>query len=146
LPSTDQQDRDLLSALQGIRSGFTQMQIGRPVPIPLAVPTDPQGQALRRPAGQAIYVSRPVQVSGPLRSASLLLPNAVFAAWEKATLTLSQAERPGLRSSRLNLSLQGVFYETDQAVDGVPVVQCPNADASDCTRQRRPGLATDVGA
>ncbi|MDS1141892.1 type 4b pilus protein PilO2 [Pusillimonas sp. SM2304] len=146
LPATAEQDKDLLSALQGIMPGFAQMRIGRPGAIPLSVPTDHQGQALERPAGQAVYVSRPVHVSGPLRSASLFLPHAAFAAWEKATLTLSQAERPGLKDSRLNLSLQGVFYETDQIMDDVSAVRCAGSGAGHCAGQRGSGSAADVGA
>ncbi|MGB6102921.1 MAG: hypothetical protein WBF88_03580, partial [Pusillimonas sp.] len=134
LSSTTENERDLLSALQDIKPGFTQIQIGRPAAIPLSTPTDRQGRPLARPAGQTVYVSRPVHISGPLRSASLLLPILAPAAWEKAAMTLGQAEEPGLKSSKLNLSLQGVFYETDDVAAGMPVAGiCARSDTSDCT-------------
>src|SRR5690606_11434380 len=128
LPTTDQLERDLVSALQDISAGFAQLRLGRTAPVPLSVPTDEHGRALPRPAGQAVFRSRSVHITGPLRSASLLLPHVAVGAWEKATLTLARNDRPSLKHSRLNLSLQGVFYETDLPIAELPVVRCARPD------------------
>src|SRR5690606_33439621 len=53
LPSPAQAERDLLSALQGVKPGFVFMQTGRAVPVPVVAPKDEQGRAMPRPAGQA---------------------------------------------------------------------------------------------
>src|SRR3546814_568679 len=54
-------------------------------------------------------------ISAALRSASLLLPHTSFIAWNKAVLTLREMDRPSLRDSGLNLTLQGVLYENDRS-------------------------------
>ncbi|AEC19961.1 hypothetical protein PT7_1421 [Pusillimonas sp. T7-7] len=133
LPSSAQNERYLLSSLQAIRPAFAQMHLGQPIPIPLLIPKDQQGQPLPRPKDQAVYASRLVQISGPLRSASLLLPNAQSMAWQKATLTLRQAEQADLIRSKLNLSLQGFIYEIDKAMDDSPVAGlCARLDGGRC--------------
>ncbi|NYT85769.1 type 4b pilus protein PilO2 [Pollutimonas harenae] len=133
LSSSAQTERDLLSALQGIRPSFLQMQIGQPVPIPLVVPKDQQGRPLPRPKEQMVYASRPVQIAGPLRSAILLLPNAETMSWLNASLTINQADKVGLTSSKLNLSLQGHIYEIDNAMDGGSgTVMCVQLDDGRC--------------
>src|SRR3546814_14791776 len=49
LPSSAQNERYLLSSLQAIRPAFAQMHLGQPIPIPLLIPKDQQGQPLPRP-------------------------------------------------------------------------------------------------
>ncbi|HUG59512.1 MAG TPA: hypothetical protein VL002_14855 [Candidimonas sp.] len=117
LKTSQQNERDLFSALQAVKPVFSQMQIGKPAPLPVVVPNDGAGQPLPRPPGLIRYLSRSVQFSGPLRSGSLLLPHTVSMQWSKAVLSLHDIERPGLKSSGLNLSLQGVLYEIDAGSD-----------------------------
>lgn len=106
-------ERDLFSSLQAIRTAFSQMQIGQSTRLPVPAPSDDQGQALPRPPNFTSYLSRPVQFSGPLRSASLMLPYTASIAWNKALLILRDVDKPGLKKSSLSLSLQGVLYETE---------------------------------
>lgn len=107
----------IYTGLQGIRPGFGQLQAGKPYSLPLTVPLDAQGAALARPAGITSYGARSLQISGPLRSATLLLPHAQSMAWKKAVLTLRHTDKPDLTRSALVLALHGVLYETDNATD-----------------------------
>ncbi|NYT61343.1 hypothetical protein H0A66_03255 [Alcaligenaceae bacterium] len=113
LPSSAHHERDLFSALQNIKPAFNQMQIGRPAPLPVLAPLDAQGRPLPRPSGMVLYLSRLVQLVGPLRSSGLLLPHTVSMQWHKVLLALRKVEQPGLKNSGLSLSLQGVLYEVD---------------------------------
>ena len=106
-------ERHFFSALQGLRSGFADVQVGKTLPIPLSAPTDGQGRPISRPAHLLAYSSRSVQLSGPLRSAGLLLPHMSFIAWNKAALTLHDVNAPSARDSGLILTLQGVLYENE---------------------------------
>lgn len=106
-------ERQFLSSLQAIQPAFTQVRIGKPVPLSMSIPIDAQGRAVPRPAGLSTYASRSVQLSGPLRSASLLVPQSASISWSKASITLREVDKPGLKTSRLNVSLQGVLYEID---------------------------------
>src|SRR5690606_37955956 len=133
LPSPAQAERDLLSALQGVKPGFVLMQTGRAVPVPVVAPKDEQGMAMPRPAGQAVYASRPLRIAGPLRSASLLLPNTHAMAWQQASLTLNPSASAGLTSSKLNLSLQGLMYEISDSNDSGPgAAVCAGLDGDRC--------------
>lgn len=109
--STEHHERDLFSALQEIKPAFSQMQIGKATPLPVSVPVDEQGRSLPRPPAMALYLSRPVHLAGPLRSSGLLLPHTASMQWNKAVLALRKVDQPGLKSSGLSLSLQGVLYE-----------------------------------
>ncbi|WP_353146728.1 hypothetical protein [Pollutimonas bauzanensis] len=113
LKTSLQNERDLFSALQAIKPAFSQMQVGKPAPLHVAAPQDDSGQPLPRPPGLAHHLSRPIQLGGPLRSASLLLPYTASMQWNKAVLSLRNIDNPGLKSSSLNLSLQGVLYEIE---------------------------------
>lgn len=106
-------ERDLFSALQDIKPAFSQMQIGKPTPLPVPAPTDEQGRPLPWPSGMHRYLSRPVQLSGPLRSGGLLLPHTASMYWHKVMLAVRKVDQPGLKNSGLSLSLQGVLYEID---------------------------------
>ena len=105
--------RDLFSRLQGIKSGFAQIQFGRAVALPVAQPKDSRGQAIERPPGLPTYLTRSLHITGPLRSVSVMLPYVNAMTWHKAALSVRHTGKPDLRNSRLLLSLQGVLYETD---------------------------------
>ncbi len=117
LKTSSDNERGLFSTLQAIRPVFGQMQLGKPALLPVAAPMDGQGRTLSRPPGMAAYLTRPVQFSGPLRSIGMLLPHAASMAWSKAVLTLHDIDQPGVKTSRLNLSLQGVLYEIEAHAD-----------------------------
>lgn len=105
--------RDLFSRLQGIKSGFAQIQFGRAIALPVAQPKDSHGTVMEKPAGLPVYLSRSIQITGPLRSANVLLPYVGAMAWHKAALSVRHTDKPNLTNSRLIFSLQGVLYETD---------------------------------
>jgi hypothetical protein len=113
LKTSSDNERELFSSLQAIRPVFDRMQLGKPALVPVGAPVDGQGRTLSRPPGMVAYLTRPVQFSGPLRSGGMLLPHAASIAWSKAVLTLHDVEQPGLKTSGLNLSLQGVLYEIE---------------------------------
>ncbi|MCC2595317.1 type 4b pilus protein PilO2 [Pusillimonas sp. MFBS29] len=135
LPSSNQNERHLLSSLQGMRPAFARMQIGLPQPVPLAIPTDAHDRPLPRPKELAVYQTRSVHINGPLRSASLLASGTMPVAWHKATLNVAQTGQAGLNSSTLNLSLQGLIYETDREMAGGPDAdRCTRPDSGSCVR------------
>lgn len=135
LPTSASNERHLLSTLQGMRRAFVQMQIGQPLPVPLSTPTDAHDRPLPRPKELAVYQSRSVHIAGPLRSASLLLSGVMPVAWQKATLSLGHTAQAGLNSSKLNLTLQGLIYETDKEMASVPVADgCARSDAGICVQ------------
>jgi hypothetical protein len=109
-------ERYFFSAVQKLRGAFSDVQIGKTSPLPIPLPLDEQGKPLARPAQLLAYSFRSVQVSGPLRSAGLLLPHMSFIAWNKAVLTLRDVKAPSARESGLTLTLQGVLYETESPV------------------------------
>jgi hypothetical protein len=106
-------NRYLLSALQAIKPAFSQLQLGQPQPLPTAAPRDRQGREIPRPASLPRYMTRSVQISGPLRSASVLLPYTAAVGWKKILLSLNDLRQAGLSASRVNISFQGVLYETE---------------------------------
>lgn len=116
LKTSSHNERELFSSLQSIRMAFNQMQIGQPSPLPLSVPSDEKGQMHPKPPGLTMYQSRSLRFSGPLRSASLMLPYAASIEWNKALLVVRDVDKPGLTNSGLSLSLQGVLYETETSV------------------------------
>jgi hypothetical protein len=109
-------ERYFFSTLQKLRGGFSDVQVGKTSPLPISVPLDDQGRAVARPSQLPAYASRSVHVSGPLRSAGLLLPHMSFIAWSKAVLTLRDVKAPGVRDSGLILTLQGVLYENEKSI------------------------------
>ncbi|MGP1613726.1 MAG: hypothetical protein ACTS5Y_01460, partial [Pollutimonas bauzanensis] len=131
LNTSSHNERELFSSLQAIRPAFSQMQVGKPEPLPVSAPRDAQGRPLPRPPGAPLYFSRLVQLGGPLRSGGLLLPHTASVAWSKARLTLHQVEQPGLKNSSLSLSLQGVLYEVEIHPEpgGRAAAASPAADA-----------------
>ncbi|RTZ41050.1 hypothetical protein EKL30_15280 [Candidimonas sp. SYP-B2681] len=113
LKTSANNERDLFSALQAIRPAFGHIQIGKPTALSVSVPVDANGKPLLRPREVLHYFTRRMQVNGPLRSGSLLLPHTASVAWNKVALTVQNIETPGLKSSSLNLSLEGVLYEIE---------------------------------
>ncbi|GAB2910555.1 hypothetical protein [Paralcaligenes ginsengisoli] len=113
LKSSAGNERYLFSSLQAIQPAFTQIQLGRPRAIKVVPPRDAQGRILPRPAHLPAYSVRSVQISGPLRSGSLLLPYTDSMAWKKISLTVHDIGQAGLKSSRLTVSFQGDLYETE---------------------------------
>ncbi len=113
LKTSANNERDLFSALQAIRPAFSQIEIGNSAAMPVPAPIDGNGRPLPRPREALHYFTRRMQVSAPLRSGSLLLPLTASVAWNKVVLTLQNIEKPGLKSSSLNVSLEGVLYEIE---------------------------------
>ncbi|HWL27295.1 MAG TPA: hypothetical protein VNQ97_00165, partial [Burkholderiaceae bacterium] len=113
LNATADNDRQLLSRLQALGPAFSSVNVGKPLPLALAPPVDRHGTAIPRPAGLPVYLSRSFNLTGPLRSGSLLIPLAGSFSWTRAKLSLHDVAVPALKSSRLVLTLEGVLYETD---------------------------------
>lgn len=111
LHSPAHDERHLFSALQAILPAFASLRLGRGRRLEAAAPRDAQGRPLPRPANLPAYVLRSVEVHGPLRSASLLLPHTQAMAWRKVSLSVREAARPALKSSSLHLSMIGDLYE-----------------------------------
>lgn len=109
-------DRQLLSALQSMRPAFSELRLGVADPLPLKAPLDAQQRLVPRPPGITRYQRRTLRLQAPLRSFSLLLPEAVHLSWDRAHLQLADTfHQPSLRSSRLQLVLSGVLYEIDES-------------------------------
>lgn len=111
LKTAAETDRYLVSAWQGIRPAFNQMSLGKPMVWPVAVPRDQDGQALPRPAGLPLHMSRPVQINGPLRSFMLLVPYTATIEWQRVVLNLNDASQATLQNSQLRVSFEGVLHE-----------------------------------
>lgn len=103
--------RHVQSAWQGIRPAFSRMALGPPRRVEIRPPLDADGRPLPRPAGLRAYARKKVEFEGPLRSISLLLPHTRSIAWRSITLTLGEAARPTLVSSRLRVMFHGDLYE-----------------------------------
>lgn len=117
LHSPAHDERHLLSALQAILPAFASLRLGQGRRVEAAAPRDAQGQPLPRPADLPAYVLRSVEVHGPLRSASLLLPHTQAMAWRKVSLSVREPARPALKSSSLHLSMIGDLYEIQNPHD-----------------------------
>ncbi|MBV6303810.1 type 4b pilus protein PilO2 [Candidimonas humi] len=120
LSSHAHNERHLISALQAILPAFASLRLGKGRKLEAAAPRDAQGRPLPRPASLPAYMLRSVEIHGPLRSASLLLPYTQAMAWRKVSLSLRDAARPALKSSSLHLSLMGDLYEIQYPQDEAP--------------------------
>lgn len=100
-----------LSSLQHISAAFVVLKATDASVVPLPAPVDDQGQSIPRPESFRLYQRRQLQVDGPLRSFSVLLPNLTGVRWHRLTLTLRALEYPTLTQSRLNLTATGERYE-----------------------------------
>lgn len=105
-------ERHLWSSLQAIQPAFSRLQLGRPLPLAVAVPRDAQGKPVLRPKHLQAYTARQVRFEGPLRSVSVLLPYTESISWKKMTLSLHDARPVDVRTSRLHVSFHGDLYET----------------------------------
>ena len=111
-------ERHLFSSLQSIRPAFVQMKMGRPQVLKISPPRDAKGQVISKPADLPTYLVRSVQFDGPLRSASLLLPNTASMSWNKVFISVREGERVALKSSRITVSFQGDLYEMESVEKG----------------------------
>lgn len=135
IESVSHNRRHLQSAWQGLAPAFGRMVLGPVRPVQVESPFDAQGGALPRPAGLRVPVQRSVEVEGPLRSFSLLLPHTRAIGWRSFTLTLgqhTQHTQHSLASSRLRATLHGELYELqDEAQPATTsVVGFPQDDVS----------------
>jgi hypothetical protein len=112
LENTAHNERGLFSSLQMIKPAFARIELGRSQALNVQPPRDQHGKAIPKPAGLPLIRTRAVHISGPLRSASLLLPYTASIGWREISLTLRDAESVGLKTSRITMSFQGVLYET----------------------------------
>lgn len=104
-------DKYWLSSLQHISRAFVTLKASPAVAHKFPAPVDAQGVMLPRPEGFRAYQVRSLQVDGPLRSYSLLLPNLTGVRWQQVALTFKNLERPTLQQSQLHLSAKGERYE-----------------------------------
>lgn len=111
LPQARLVARDWASALQAVLPAFTTLRVQGPKPLAIAAPRDAEGRDLPIPEDFPRLSIRTVKIEGPLRSASLLVPLSRAVSWEKAVVTHAPGTRPGLKSSRLVLHLEGALYE-----------------------------------
>lgn len=109
--SSAHNERHLLSAWQAIRPAFTRMEAGQSQSLPVNAPRDNQGQVLPRPADLVVPLYRELHIQSPLRSFELLLPHIASVEWRRLLLSLSEAVKPTLKSSQLNVTFLGVLHE-----------------------------------
>ena len=103
----------LVSALQAMLPAFSEFRLNAPEPLPVPAPLDAQQRPIPRPPGVSGYQRRTIHLQAPLRSLSLLLPEASHMSWERIVLQVSVVDEPTLRASSLQASLSGVLYEID---------------------------------
>lgn len=108
-----QNEARLVSALQVMLPAFTELRLEAPQALPLRVPLDARQQPIARPPGIVTYQRRLVRLQAPLRSLSLLLPEAAHMSWDRILLQVAAVDEPSLRSSSLRVSLSGVLYEIE---------------------------------
>ena len=118
LENTAHNERSLFSSLQMIKPAFSRMELGKSQEMNVNAPRDQHGKAIPKPANLPLVKTRSVHIAGPLRSASLLLPYTAPIGWREISLTLRDAESVGLKTSRVNVSFQGVLYETGIGYSG----------------------------
>lgn len=115
----------LHSALQAMLPAFSTIRLDPPQPLPVLVPVDEQQRPIARPAGMSSFQRRVLRIEAPLRSLSLLMPEAVHMSWDRVQFLVSEIDQPSLRNSSVRVSLTGVLYEIadspldDGRVDGV---------------------------
>jgi hypothetical protein len=117
LKTSADNERHLFSSLQSIRPVFTQMQLGKPQAVKIEPPRDEKNYVIERPAHIPGYLTRPVQIQGPLRSVSLLLPYTESLSWKQVLLSVRHVDRANATSSRLNVSFQGDLYEIESTAN-----------------------------
>lgn len=111
LPASRLVARDWASALQAVLPAFTTLRLEAPQAVTVPAPQDAQGRVLPEPPDLPRLARRALKVEGPLRSAELLVPLAQSVSWHKAVLSHAPGARPGLKTSRLILHLEGSLYE-----------------------------------
>lgn len=111
LPASRLVARDWASGLQAVLPAFTTLRLETPQVLAVPAPLDAQGRALPPPADLPRLAYRTLKVEGPLRSAELLIPLAHSVSWRQAVLSHAPGTRPGLKTSRLILHLEGSLYE-----------------------------------
>ena len=111
LPASGLLARDWSSALQAVLPAFSVLRLEAVRPLTVPAPHDGQGRELPMPDDFPVLGVRALRVEGPLRSGMLLVPLAPAVSWHKAVLTMAPGVRPGVRTSRLTLHLEGTVYE-----------------------------------
>lgn len=117
LQRSTQNEAALFSALQGMLPAFSELRLEASQPLPVAVPLDAQQRPIDRPTEVPAYQRRRLRVQAPLRSLSLLLPEAAHISWERILVQVVDVDHPSLRSSRLRATLSGVLYEIQDPRD-----------------------------
>lgn len=105
-------DRSLLSALQHIEPAFERVSVGQPEAMTVVLPDTDGAAAIARPPSVPRVARRPLQLSGPLRSAALLLAHAQPISLSRIELAHRSEAVAALRDSRLNIVLTGDIHET----------------------------------
>src|SRR3546814_568678 len=65
LIGSSENERHFFSAMQGLRTAFSHLQIGKPQPLPISAPKDEQDKPVVRPTHLFAYFSRSLHISGP---------------------------------------------------------------------------------
>lgn len=111
LPPTPLVSRNWASALQAVLPAFTTLRVQAPRALPVPAPQDEQGRDLPPPQDFPRLATRAFKVEGPLHSARLLTSLSHAVSWDKAAVAYAPGTRPGLKTSRLILRLEGSLYE-----------------------------------
>lgn len=111
LPAAPILARDWASALQAVLPAFSVLRLSAPRPLSIPVPKNGDDAEMAVPEDFPLLATRTLHVQGPLRSAVLLVPLAQAVSWQKAVLSVVPDVRPGVRTSRLTLHLEGIVYE-----------------------------------
>ncbi len=129
LKTSADNERHLFSSLQSILPAFTQIQLGKSQAFKIEPPRDEKNQVIERPDHISGYLIRPVQIQGPLRSVSLLLPYTESLSWKQVLVSVRHVDRAGIKSSRLNVSFQGDLYEIESKENHS--ISAPGTDPSE---------------
>lgn len=106
-------ERHLVSALQAMEPAFSELRLDAPQAITPRVPVDAENRPIARPRSVIGHQQRVIRVQAPLRSLSLLLPEARHMSWNRIALQVADLDTPTLRGSGLRVSMSGVLYETE---------------------------------
>lgn len=106
LPTGEQVDTQLVTALQRLLPAFSAVVLAAPAALPLSAP------AAAAPPGRAVR-HRTLVLRGPLRSLALLPDTISTARWSRLALEIQPQPRPALAASTLVAELHGELYEQD---------------------------------
>lgn len=104
-------ETQLFSHLQGIQPAFAAITIAAARPLSIGPLHNERGEPVALPSGWRQPRMRGLDLRGPLRSVSMLLPHSEAVSWQRVALSVDDRVVPGLTESRLAVSMQGVLYD-----------------------------------